>query len=151
MVIVCIYYVLKLSGKIILWRGIPYYLNLPLMSGYIIGLPLIVTGLIFFVWGFSQLRPAAAIGKANRLRDSGAYGLTGNPMYFGLNAAFWGLGLVSGNTSILCGAFIWSSFNYLSVTLWEEKQMYGKFGDEYLKYKKRVPRFLPVILKRQSK
>ena len=105
---------------------------------------------IFFIWGFFRLNPAAAIGNAKRLRTTGAYGLTRNPMYFGLNAAFWGIGFVTDDLSVLIGAFIWSSLNYLSVTLWEEKQMFEKFGDEYLEYKKRVPRFIPIKLKRKK-
>ena len=72
-------------------------------------------------------------------------------MYFGLNAVLWGVGLVLDQTSIVIGAFIWSFMNYLSVTLWEEKQMYGKFGDEYIEYKKRVSGFIPIKLNRSGK
>jgi len=150
MVIVCIYCVLLLADQIVVWLNIGNELSIPFPIGYIVGWPLIVIGLAYFFWGFYQLRPAAAIGFAKRLRDKGAYGLTRNPMYFGLNAAFWGVGLVLDKTSIVIGAFIWSSMNYLSVTLWEEKQMYGKFGDEYLEYKKRVSRFIPIKLNRSD-
>jgi len=145
-VVICIYYLLLLSKQIVIWLHLASYLNLPFFIGYIIGIPLAMTGLVFFIWGFSVLRPAAAIGFAKKLRHTGAYGLTRNPMYFGLNAALWGIGLVLGESSILITAFIWSFLNYLSVTLWEEKQMLGKFGDEYLEYKERVPRFIPIKL-----
>ncbi len=151
MVIVCIYLVLMLSEHILIWINIQDDLYLPLFIGYFIGLSLILIGTIFFIWGFSQLRPAAAIGFAKKLRDNGAYGLSRNPMYFGLNAAFWGIGFMLGKPSIILGAFIWSLLNYLSVTLWEEKQMLGKFGDEYLKYKNNVPRFIPLKLNRKEK
>lgn len=144
MVIVFIYLVLFLSNHILNWLAVGDRLSLPFFSGYILGLPLMLIGVVFFIWGFSQLRPAAAIGFARRLRDSGAYGLTRNPMYFGLNAAFWGAGLLLDRTSIVLGALIWSFLNYVSVTLWEEKQMFRKFGEEYLEYKKKVPRFLPI-------
>jgi protein-S-isoprenylcysteine O-methyltransferase Ste14 len=143
MVIVFIYLVLFLSNHILGWLAVGDRLSLPFFSGYILGLPLILIGVVFFIWGFSQLRPAAAIGFAKKLRDTGAYGLTRNPMYFGLNAAFWGVGLVLDSTTIVLGALIWSFLNYLSVTIWEEKQMFHKFGEEYLRYKKRVPKFIP--------
>jgi len=147
-VFVCVYCVLLLGGKIVSWLkltndfSIPYYLN------YVIGILLAIVGLAFFVWGFAQLKPAAAIGFAKKLRDTGAYGLTRNPMYFGLNAVLWGIGLTLGKFSVLIAAFIWSLLNFLSVTLWEEKQMLGKFGDEYIDYKKRVPRFIPLKFRR---
>ena len=71
-------------------------------------------------------------------------------MYFGLNAAFWGTGLLLDSVKVLIGAFIWSVLNYLSVTLWEEKQMSGKFGEKYLEYKKRVPRFIPIKWRKRN-
>ncbi|MBL7129151.1 MAG: isoprenylcysteine carboxylmethyltransferase family protein [Ignavibacteria bacterium] len=146
MVIVFIYLVLLLSRQILIWLDLETYLGIPIIIRYIFGVPLIMIGLVFFIGGFARLKPAAAIGFAKRLRDTGAYGLTCNPMYFGLNATFWGTGLLLDNLSVLIGAFIWSILNYLSVTLWEEKQMYSKFGEEYLEYKKRVPRFIPIRL-----
>lgn len=150
LVVVFIYLVLLLSKYILHRFSIVDDLDLPFFLGYILGMPLIVIGLVFFIWGFSQLKPAAAIGFAKKLRDTGAYKLTRNPMYFGLNASFWGVGLALGRPSILLGAFMWSSLNYLSVTMWEEKQMMGKFGDTYLDYKRRVPRFIPIKMNRRS-
>ncbi len=120
-------------------------MGIPMLFRYIIGVPLIITGSTFFIWGFAHLKPAAAIGFAKKLRDKGAYGMTRNPMYFGLNAAFWGTGLLIDKLAVLIAALIWSILNYLSVVLWEEKQMYGKFGEEYIGYKKRVPRFVPKL------
>ena len=123
----------------------------PIIIRYIIGSLLTIIGIVFFIWGFVKLKPAAAIGFATKLRDKGAYKLTRNPMYFGVNSSFWGIGLILDNLSVLLAAFIWSVLNYLSVTLWEEKQMYGKFGEEYIEYKKRVPRFIPIKSKRRKK
>ena len=150
MVIVFIYLVLLLSQQILRWLNLETYIGIPIILRYSVGVLLVIIGLVFFIWGFIRLRPAAAIGYAKRLRDKGAYGLTRNPMYFGLNSAFWGAGIFLGNLSVLIAAFIWSLLNYLSVTIWEEKQMYAKFGEEYLEYKKRVPRFIPIKLKRKK-
>lgn len=150
MVIICIYLILLLSRHIVIWFDIKAYLNIPILLRYILGFPLIIIGLIFFIWGFVLLKPAAAIGFAKKLRDSGAYGLTRNPMYFGLNAAFWGIGLLLDKTSVIFGAFIWSLLNYLNVILFEEKEIFKKFGEEYTEYKKRVPRFIPFKFKRRK-
>jgi len=150
MVIVFIYLVIRMSRQILKWLNLETNLGIPVIIRYSAGSLLIITGLVFFIWGFVRLKPAAAIGYAKKLRNTGAYGLTRNPMYFGLNAAFWGTGVLLDNLSLLVAAFIWSFLNYLSVTLWEEKQMYGKFGEEYLDYKKRVPRFIPVKWKKKK-
>jgi protein-S-isoprenylcysteine O-methyltransferase Ste14 len=151
MVIVCLYLIILLSNGIVDYFDLPRIMNVPILLRMLLGVPLISVGLIFFVWGFSQLMPAAAIGFASRLRKTGAYGLTRNPMYFGLNSALWGTGLMIDLLPILIAAFLWSSLNFLTVTIWEEKQMLGKFRNEYLQYKKEVPRFLPVKWKKRSK
>jgi protein-S-isoprenylcysteine O-methyltransferase Ste14 len=150
LVIVFIYMVLLLSEQIVIWLELKEHLGLPLIVSLILGIPLIVVGSAFFILGFSRLKPAAAIGYAKKLRDKGAYGLTRNPMYFGLNAAFWGTGFLFDDLSVLIGAFIWSVLNYLSVTLWEEKQMYHKFGEDYMEYKKAVPRFIPMKFRKNK-
>jgi protein-S-isoprenylcysteine O-methyltransferase Ste14 len=150
MVVICLYLIILLSNGIVDYFDLPRIMNVPILLRLLLGLPLISVGLTFFVWGFSQLRPAAAIGFALRLRTTGAYGLTRNPMYFGLNSALWGTGLIMDLLPILIAAFVWSSLNFLTVTIWEEKQMLGKFGNEYLQYKKEVPRFLPVKLKKSK-
>jgi protein-S-isoprenylcysteine O-methyltransferase Ste14 len=144
MVVVFLYLVWLLAGQITLWLELGQYLGLSIIYRYLIGIPLIIIGLVFFVWGFAQLRPAAAIGFAQKLRTTGVYGLTRNPMYFGLSTAIWGSGFLLDDLTLLLMALIWSCLNLLSVTLWEEKQIYNKFGEEYLEYKKRVPRFIPI-------
>ncbi len=140
MVVVFLYLVWTLSGKIIIWLNIGPFLGVTEKFR----IPFIIIGLIFFIWGFIQLKPAAAIGFARKLRTTGVYGLTRNPMYFGLSTAIFGTGFLLDDLTILLTALIWSCLNYLSVTLWEEKQIFGKFGEEYLEYKKRVPRFIPI-------
>ena len=145
MVVVCITLVLQLSTTIVEYFNFNSKIEIPSFLRLLLGIPLVIIGLVFFIWGFSQLKPAAAIGFAKRLRTSGAYGLTRNPMYFGLNSAFWGTAILLDSLVVLIGAFIWSLLNVISVMLWEEKQMTGKFGQAYLEYKKQVPRFIPKI------
>ena len=147
MVVVFIYFLLLLSRHILSWLDLSTYIGIPLYIRYTGGIALIIIGLIFFIWGFIRLKPAAAIGFAKKLRNTGVYGLTRNPMYFGVNAAFCGTGLLLDNLSVIIAALVWSLLNYLSVILWEEKQMNSKFGEEYLEYKERVPRFIPLMLR----
>ncbi|MFH1561894.1 MAG: isoprenylcysteine carboxylmethyltransferase family protein [Nitrospirota bacterium] len=139
--------VLFISYKTSLWLGIPLYLPIPFVLRIIFGAPLILTGGFFFLWGFKLLKPAGAMGLAKKLRTSGAYGYTRNPMYFGVCSVFWGVGILLCLSYILIAALIWSIFNYLWVVIGEEKGIESKFGEEYLEYKRRVPRFIPSFQK----
>jgi len=147
MVLICVGIILFGSYKLSLWLGIPLYLPIPFVLRIIFGVPLILTGGFFFLWGFKLLNPAAAIGFAKKLRTSGAYAYTRNPMYFGVCSTLWGVGILLHLSYILIAALIWSILNYLEVVLWEEKELEVKFGGEYLEYKRRVPRFIPFLKK----
>jgi len=135
--------VLFISYKVSLWLGIPFYLPIPLVLRIIFGVPLILTGGFFFLWGFKLLKPAGALGLAKKLRTSGAYAYTRNPMYFGVCSILWGVGILQGLSYVLIAALIWSAFNYFWVVIGEEKGVEAKFGEEYLEYKRRVSRFIP--------
>ncbi len=139
--------ILFISCKLFVWLGIPIYLPVPFILRIIFGMPLILLGGFFFVWGFKLLKPAAALGLARKLRTSGAYAYTRNPMYFGVCSVFWGVGILLCLSYILMAALIWSAFNYFWVVFGEEKQVESKFGEEYLDYKRRVPRFIPSLRK----
>lgn len=145
MVIVSIWLLLLVSGKIVGYLGLPREIPAPLILRGPVGGFLCLIGPVFFLWGFALLRPEAALGLAKRLRTTGAYALTRNPMYFGVNSAFWGVGILLGMTHVLIAALLWSATNYSMVVLWEEKQLQRKFGEEYLEYKSRVPRFIPRL------
>jgi len=71
-------------------------------------------------------------------------------MYFGGNAMFWGTAIVLDNLVLLLAACIWLFGNYLVIVLWEEKKLMKKFGEEYIEYKRRVPRFFPVNLRKRK-
>ena len=84
LVLVGIGSVLFISYKLSLWLGILFYLPIPLILRIIFGISLILIGSFFFIWGFGLLKPAGALGLAKKLRTSGAYAYTRNPMYFGV-------------------------------------------------------------------
>lgn len=149
-VLSCVFLVLLFSRYLLRWFDVETCLGIPIVLRYSIGLLFIGIGLLYYVWGFKDLKPAGTVGCAKSLRDKGAYGLTRNPMYFGGNALFWGTAIVLDNLVLLLAACIWLFGNYLVIVLWEEKQLIRKFGEEYREYKRRVPRFFPVNLRRRK-
>jgi protein-S-isoprenylcysteine O-methyltransferase Ste14 len=67
-------------------------------------------------------------------------------MLIGIFLVFFGMGVLTGSISL---TFIFSPllvlFFYFQITKVEEKEMELKFGQDYLEYKKRVPRFFPRL------
>ncbi len=149
-VLTCVFLVLLFSHYLLRWFDIGTCMGIPIIIRYSLGISFIGIGLLYYVWGFIDLKPAGTVGYANSLRDKGAYGLTRNPMYFGGNAMFWGTALVLDNLVLLLAACIWLFGNYLVIVLWEEKQLIRKFGEEYIEYKRRVPRFFPFNLRKRK-
>lgn len=148
-VLMLVLLVLLFSRYLLLWLEWETSLGMPILLRYSIGISLIGIGFFIYVWGLKDLKPAGTVGQAKSLRQKGAYGYTRNPMYFGGNAMFWGTAIVLDSLVLLLAASIWLLGNYLEIVLWEEKQLNEKFGEEYREYKRRVPRFFPINLRKR--
>lgn len=85
--------------------------------------------------------------RANKVTKSGIYTKVRHPMYLGLIFLYIGFSLIT--SSLLVSIYsiigilfiIWQAFN-------EEKHLINRFGKQYLKYKKQVPMFFPIKLKK---
>ncbi|MBD3349859.1 MAG: hypothetical protein GF364_00055 [Candidatus Lokiarchaeota archaeon] len=111
----------------------------------------IVAFLFFFIWGliFIILSHKAIFGDehhaSNKLLTSGILARTRNPMYFGINLIF--ISVISLTGSIL-GLVFWILvfiFLFNQMARYEENILEKIFGDEYLTYKKNVPRWIPKM------
>ncbi|MBV5319110.1 MAG: isoprenylcysteine carboxylmethyltransferase family protein [Desulfobulbaceae bacterium] len=81
--------------------------------------------------------------KEDRVVTEGPYALVRNPLYVFSFLGALGLGLATRHLSIvtiIVGAFI---LYYPLVVLAEERNLQHKFGQAYLDYSSKVPRFLP--------
>lgn len=89
------------------------------------------------------VKSAASITK---LLTKGIYGVVRHPIYSGDIVLVWGI------------FFYWSTYQVLASVIWltvvisfwaslEEKALSKKFPKEYLKYKKKVPMFIPKFSK----
>jgi protein-S-isoprenylcysteine O-methyltransferase Ste14 len=78
-----------------------------------------------------------------RLVVSGFYRYVRNPMYVGVMLALAGEAILVWNRGILIEALlVFVGFN-LFVCFHEEPSLARRYTDEYLQYKKNVPRWLP--------
>ena len=104
-----------------------------------LGIALIFLGAIVRIWCFIDLR---STWRIDHLVTSGIYGWTRNPIYLSFMVIILGVALAS---EAWLG-FAWATASI--VTLYqlarvEESDLEKAFGDEYRRYRTRVPRFLP--------
>jgi protein-S-isoprenylcysteine O-methyltransferase Ste14 len=104
-----------------------------------LGIALIILGAAVRIWCFIDLRN---ICRIDHLVTSGIYGWTRNPIYLSFMVIILGVALASDAWL----GFAWATAS--TVTLYqlarvEESDLEKAFGDEYTRYRKHVPRFLP--------
>ncbi|MCX6005384.1 MAG: isoprenylcysteine carboxylmethyltransferase family protein [Chloroflexi bacterium] len=130
------------------WLNLPSISYLPwtLIPAFL----LLVPGLVLYSWTIKQFIAARGtpvpINPPQKLIITGVYSYSRNPMLMGIFLIFFGIGVIMGSLSltVLYTPLLILVF-YFQVTKIEEREMELKFGQEYLDYKKRVPRFLPKI------
>ena len=120
--------------------GRPGWLNL-------LGLIPIVGGFAGLVWCLRQHFVASdgsfEIGETqNYLVERGPYRFTRNPMYLAGMLIWLGWIIFYGSVAVLGGAVVFWGSVALLVVPWEERQLETRFGEAYLRYKHRVPRWL---------
>ena len=74
--------------------------------------------------------------------EKGAYKYTRNPMYICVLIILFGYFLIFGQILLLANLILMAVFFHLFVVFYEEPILKKKFGNEYLEYCKKVPRWL---------
>jgi protein-S-isoprenylcysteine O-methyltransferase Ste14 len=80
-----------------------------------------------------------------RLVVRGAYRYVRNPMITGALSILLGGAMVLGSKYILIWAIVFFGMNNFYFIFIEEPGLEKRFGDEYLQYKREVPRWLPRL------
>jgi len=140
----------------LLSRAVDRWLSLPKASSYpvsaIIGFFLIASGLSLYclsIAHFLRVRGTPVpVSPPPKLVTTGLYRFERNPMMTGLFLLFLGVGIVLGSLSLV---FIFTPL-FVGINVWEiknieEPELERRFGEEYVKYKKSVPMFVPFIKK----
>ena len=132
------------------------WLNLPSISylpwTLIAGLTLLIPGTLLLIWTWIQFLMAngtpVPINPPQELITGGLYAYSRNPMLLSIFLIVFAAGLLSGSLSLtFLFAPLFVLFFYFQITLVEENEMELKFGQDYLDYEKRVPRFFPRIFR----
>jgi protein-S-isoprenylcysteine O-methyltransferase Ste14 len=119
---------------------------LPRVLSKVVGWPLVVFGLLFGLWGFREMRRAGTnvdpYHPTTAIVEAGPYRYTRNPLYVGMALIYSG---VAARANALPAALLLPAVLHLvdrGVVRREERYLEGKFGEEYLRYKGRVRRWI---------
>ena len=124
-----------------------------LVSG--LGFALIVLGLIqliytisiFFSMGKGTIAPW---NPTRNLIKTGIYGYTRNPMMIAVFFVLMGESSIAGSVYLVVYSVIFVIVNLFYIPLVEEPKLIKRFGEEYIKYQKEVPRWLPTKCQRDK-
>ena len=95
---------------------------------------------------FRQIRP----DEKRRMITTGIYGSVRHPRYALVMAGAVGNALLAGTPAVTAAA-IAAVLLSLAVTRMEERELMGYFGEEYARYARRVPAFIPRRYRRASR
>jgi protein-S-isoprenylcysteine O-methyltransferase Ste14 len=130
------------------WKFQPELLNSGLLRWIGAVLLLIGAGIVldsFARFAMQGLGTPAPVLPTSHLVITGLYRYVRNPMYVGVAAAIFGQALLFGSRELLLyGALVWLAF-HLFVYLYEEPTLRRTFGEEYKKFCREVPRWIPRL------
>ncbi|MGI8546964.1 MAG: methyltransferase family protein [Gemmatimonadaceae bacterium] len=110
-----------------------------------IGLTLVVLGEAWRLWGVAAAGTTTRRRSRNvqRLVTYGPFGWSRNPLYNGNFLIWMGFAIISGVLWFLPIAIVLFAIEYSLIVRFEEGVLESTFGEEYLEYKQRTPRWLP--------
>ncbi len=114
----------------------------------VIGLPFLTVGAILGLLGVHALSLKVSESlKTNKLVTDGVYSIVRHPQYLGGFLSHIGIVfLLSDFYAFLLTPLILIELYIMAIN--EEKALLNKFGDAYLKYKEKVPMFIPRFKRR---
>ncbi len=114
--------------------------------GRALGGLLVLLGLLLDLWAFGLFRRAGTsplpFRPASAIVASGPYRFTRNPMYLGMTATIFGVGLALGRVWIALAALFAALVIDRYAIAREERYLERAFGASYLDYKRRVRRWI---------
>ena len=110
------------------------------------GVTLLLIGTVVTLLGLAvRLAAAGCIQKDQVLSRNGPYAYTRNPLYVGSFLMMLGFCVAAGNVWVLA-AFVPFFFAVYYATIFREEQfLKNKFGQDYIGFCRKVPRFFPRV------
>ena len=111
------------------------------------GLPITAVGLAIMLPSLFRVRPFTGPRRSEPLRTAGVYGLVRHPMMFGGMLSVLGWSLVWHSVVGVGMAAVYGLCGWLS-SFPEEERLLEEYGDDYRRYQREVPRFVPCTTPR---
>jgi protein-S-isoprenylcysteine O-methyltransferase Ste14 len=133
--------------------------NSPLTVGLlVVGCLLVAGGLGMLFWtvylfdrvGKGTLGVGDVMGQPVNLVIRGPYRRVRNPMISGVVAILLGEAAIAASWWLLVWAAVFFTALTTVIQLWEEPHLAKRFGEEYLTYRRQVPRWIPRVTPWQS-
>ena len=121
-------------------REILSFIPAPLIT--ILGVMQLLTWVPIMLAAAYRLGPNGINGLGADLETSGIYRYVRNPLYSGIGSILIGIGFSTNQIVFLIASVIWFLLiNFICKK--EEIELAKKFGERYLEYKKKTPKFIP--------
>lgn len=102
---------------------------------------------VAYIGGVSRTR---SYSLGDKVVTGGPFSRCRNPLYVGNLLLSAGLIVASNVSHYFTLAFVVTFFlQYIPVVAWEENNLTNKFGDQYLEFKKAIPRWIPLLIPRK--
>ncbi len=134
------------------WLPVPF-LAIPLLApgsitrlGVIVGAVLVVLGEAWRLWGVATAGTVTRRRSRNvqKLVTHGPFALSRNPLYNGNYLLWMGFVALSGVWWFIPVATVLFAVEYYFIVRYEEGVLESIFGEEYLAFKRRTPRWIPM-------
>ena len=134
------------------WLPVPF-LAVPLLApgdesrlNWVTGIALLAVGEAVRLWGIAAAGTSTRRRSRNvqRLITYGAFAWSRNPLYNGNFLAWLGFVVVSGVHWFIPVVIALFAIEYSLIVRYEEGVLESTFGEEYLRYRRRVPRWIPA-------
>jgi protein-S-isoprenylcysteine O-methyltransferase Ste14 len=118
-------------------------------AGRVLGSVLILAGIGVFAYcsgvftRFGKGTPVP-VEPPRHLVIEGLYRFSRNPMYVAQVTFLLGLFVFRGELALVLYAALWAGAIHASVVWREEPELRQRFGEEYVRYTKEVPRWIPI-------
>lgn len=119
----------------------PMRLSMP-RSGIAVG----IAGFVLMMWSWwifrQQQLPVCVTGISEHITKAGPYRFSRNPMYLGMVLMMLGLALYVGTVPFYLSALAYFLILNFVFCPYEEKKLTAAFGEEYIRYKGRIRRWI---------
>jgi protein-S-isoprenylcysteine O-methyltransferase Ste14 len=122
----------------------------PTIVSMAVGFLFVIIGEYLRMWGVaiagSETRTTGPVG-GTYLVTVGPFAYVRNPLYLGNMMMYFGIGIMANTPLLAAAGLLFFYVQYTLIVSLEEEALLKKFGEQYLQYVEKVPRYIPTMKK----